>query len=262
MGFLSFLFRRKKLKIGLALGSGGAKGFAHLGVLKALEENGIEFDVIGGTSIGSIVGAFYADGYSATDVYHLISNLNFREIITGIPYNMDMSGIFTVLNREIGGKAIEELKKPYLAVATDSSTMQEVVFTSGKASTAMCASSCMLPYFKKFTDERGRLLIDGAYVNSIPADRVKEKLLADYVIGVDLSSHVAKPTDGTLDPREKGYKYADVMLTPKLEEYSALSIHKRHDMYEAGYQSAMEKMEQIKKDYALLRAGKKPKSRS
>ena len=262
MSILSFLFRRKKLKIGIALGSGGAKGFAHLGALKALEENGIEFDVIGGTSIGSIVGAFYADGYSATDVYHLISNLNFREMITGIPYNMDMSGIFGVLNREIGGKSIEELKKPYLAVATDSATMQEVVFTSGRASTAMCASSCMLPYFKKFADENGRLLIDGAYVNSIPADRVKEKLFADYVIGVDLSAHVERASDGQLDAREKGYKYADIMITPDLKEYSALSIHKRHDMYEAGYISAMEKMEQIKKDYALLRAGKKIKKRN
>jgi antitoxin component YwqK of YwqJK toxin-antitoxin module len=67
MFFFSKLFGRKKpnkIKIGLALGSGGAKGFAHVGALKAFEENGIEFDVIGGTSIGSIVGAFYADGYS------------------------------------------------------------------------------------------------------------------------------------------------------------------------------------------------------
>ena len=172
---------------------------------------------------------------------------------------MDMSGIFTVLNREIGGKVIEELKKPYLAVATDSEIMQEVVFTSGRVATATCASSCMLPYFKKFVDERGRKLIDGAYLNSIPADRVKEKLFADYVIGVDLSSHLTLGQDGSIDPREKGYQYSDIMLTPDLKEYSPLSIHKRHDMYEAGYQSAMEKMEQIKKDYRLLRAGKMPK---
>ncbi len=259
MSILSFLFRKKKFKIGIALGSGGAKGFAHLGALKAFEENGIEFDVIGGTSIGSIVGGFYADGYSATDVYHLISNLNFKEMITGIPYNMDMSGIFSVLNREIGGKSIEELKKPYLAVATDSETMQEVVFTSGRVATAMCSSSCMLPYFKKFVDENGRKLIDGAYLNSIPADRVKEKLLADYVIGIDLSAHAEEVEDGKVNPREKGYEYSDVMLTPNLKEFSPLSIHKRHDMYEAGYLSAMEKMEQIKKDYQLLRAGKLPK---
>ena len=79
MNLFSLLFRRKKreYKIGLALGSGGAKGFATLGALSAFEENGITFDVIGGTSIGSIIGAFYADGYSCSNILDILKRVDF-----------------------------------------------------------------------------------------------------------------------------------------------------------------------------------------
>ena len=72
--------RRPPVALGLALGSGGAKGFAELGALKAFEENGVEFDLIAGTSIGSVVGAFYADGYSSTDSMELLRNVDYSEI--------------------------------------------------------------------------------------------------------------------------------------------------------------------------------------
>lgn len=79
-------FRREKPKVGLgiALGSGGAKGMAHIGALKAFEENGIEFDYIAGASIGSIVGAFYAQGYTADEILHLLETVNFKEITNKI----------------------------------------------------------------------------------------------------------------------------------------------------------------------------------
>ena len=105
-------FRKQKpksIKIGLALGSGGAKGFAELGALSAFEEHGIEFDISAGTSIGSIIGAFYADGYSSTDIFRLISGLELKDLLNVIPYSMDMSNIRSVLDREIGQKNIEEL---------------------------------------------------------------------------------------------------------------------------------------------------------
>ena len=83
MGLFSFLFRKKnpkRIKLGLALGSGGAKGFAELGAIYALEQNGITFDVIAGTSIGSIIGAFYAEGYSSTDILELLKTVDIGEI--------------------------------------------------------------------------------------------------------------------------------------------------------------------------------------
>ena len=132
MGFFSWLFKRKhprKIKIGLALGSGGAKGFAHLGALKAFEENGIEFDVIAGTSIGSIIGAFVAEGYSSTDIFELLRRIDFGEITNGFMLNMDTSGMFKVVDREIGSLNFEEMKKPFMAVATQLETGKEQVFS-------------------------------------------------------------------------------------------------------------------------------------
>ena len=259
MGFLSFLFgKRKPAVIGLVLGSGGAKGFTHLGALKAFEENGIEFDVVGGTSIGSVVGAFYADGYTSTDISGLISGISLKDLLSGIPFNMDMSKIKNIIEKQIGGKTIEELKKPFVCVATDADDMTEVVIKQGKVSTALCASSCFMPYFRPVVDTEGRRLIDGAYVNSIPADRVKE-LGADYIVGIDLSAF------GGTETKEKtsavGYEICDVMLTPDLSEFSALAYNKKDEMFDLGYQSAMAHMDKIKADYKLLKAGKKPKSK-
>lgn len=269
MGFWAFLkskFSKKKAVIGLALGSGGAKGFAHLGALKAFEENNIEFDVVGGTSIGSIIGAFYADGYTSTDIYGLISGLNLKDMLKGIPFNMDMSNIKQVLDRQIGGKNIEDLKKPMVIVATDADEMSEVVFKEGNVATALCGSSCFAPFFRPVVDTEGRRLIDGAYVNAIPADRVVE-LGADYIVGIDLSAHKNadllenEDLDLIENSSKQGYKYSNVMLTPDLAQFKAIAYDKRNEMYELGYQAAMEKMAEIKADYTLLRAGKKLKKK-
>ena len=130
MGFFSWLLRKKtpkKIKVGLALGSGGAKGFAHLGALKAFEENGIEFDVIAGTSIGSIVGAFYADGYSSTDIMELLKRVNFGEVTNLFMMQMDTSGLYNVIKRELGDLEFSQLKKPFKAVATVLETGEEKV---------------------------------------------------------------------------------------------------------------------------------------
>jgi NTE family protein len=99
MNFFKWLFslrpkkKEKKITLGLALGSGGAKGFAELGALKAFEENGIEFNVVAGTSIGSIVGAFYANGYSSTDIYEMLERVDFSEIKNLFMIKMDTSGL-------------------------------------------------------------------------------------------------------------------------------------------------------------------------
>ena len=151
MWFFSWLFRRskpKQIKIGLALGSGGAKGFAHLGALKAFEEFNIKFDVISGTSIGSIIGAFYAEGYSSTDIWEMLKRVDFGEITNLFMLQMDSSGLFNVIDREIGSLNIEELKKPFMCVATELETGEEHVFRTGSVAQALCASSCIPPFFK------------------------------------------------------------------------------------------------------------------
>lgn len=273
MGFFSWLFKRKKsvtYKLGLALGSGGAKGFAELGALKAFEENDVSFDIIAGTSIGSIIGAFYADGYSSTDIAELLKRVDFGEIKTLFMINMDTSGMFKVIDRTLGSKNIEELKKPFMTVATEVESGTETVFDKGSVALALCASSSYPPFFKPVVID-GKRYVDGAFTNSIPADLVKN-MGADYVVGIDLSTHEKKqsllsriiPTykGGVDEPWQKGYEFSDIMLHPDLSAFKPTSIGEANKMYEIGYECAIKHMPQIKKDIEDLSSRKKKKRKN
>lgn len=263
MRLFSFLFKRKpkEIKLGLALGSGGAKGFAELGALKAFEENGLEFSVVAGSSIGSVIGAFYAEGYTSTDISELLKRVDFGEIKSTFMLNMDTSGLFGVIDKAIGHLHIEELKKPFRAIATEIESGQEKVFDSGSVALALCASSCYPPFFKPVVIDNERY-VDGAFSNSVPADVVRD-LGADYVIGIDLSTRDAKPSlltrlfptyEGKVkEPWKAGYDNSDVMLHPDLSEFTALSFTSGEIMYDIGYQAAIEAMPKIKAEIENLK---------
>ncbi len=266
MGFFSWLFRRKPkpVKIGLALGSGGAKGFAELGALKAFEEHGIAFDVVGGTSIGSIIGAFYSAGYSSTDIVEMLKRLDVGEIASKFMVGMETSKLASVIERELGVKNIEELKKPFVCVATEMESGSERVFNAGSIAKALCASSCYPPFFKPVEID-GEKFIDGAFVNSVPADRVRE-LGADYVVAIDISNHETKsgllskflPTYklGVEKPWSQGYEYADLTLHPNLNEYRPISFNRAEEMFDIGYYHALEFIDKIKKGIDKIKKGK------
>lgn len=272
MGFFSWLFKRKpkRIKLGIALGSGGAKGFAEIGALRAFEENGIEFDIVAGTSIGSIVGAFYANGYSSNDMFELLKRLNFGDIVS-LPriVNMDTAGLSSVVDEAIGALNIEDLKKPYKCVATVVETGDEYVFEKGKVSQAVAASSCIPPFFKPVVID-GQRYVDGAFSNSIPADLVKQ-MGADYIVGIDLKDYEPKQGGGILsmlfptykgkveEPWAKGYEFSNVVLHPDLRGYTSTSFRNGSEMYDIGYKTAIEQMPKIKQEIELLRQGKKLK---
>ena len=266
MGFFSRLFgsrKPKKVNLGLALGSGGAKGYAELGALKAFEENGIEFDCIAGTSIGSIIGAFYADGYSVTDIFELLKSVDFSEVRSFFMIRMDTSGLFQVIDRYIGSLTIEELRKPFRAVATHLETGDEYVFDKGSVASALCASSSYPPFFKPVVID-GERYIDGAFSNSVPAD-VARSLGADYVVGIDLANHNEKPgflsrifptyQSKVKEPWAKGYEFSDVVIHPDLKDFRAISISQSSKMYEIGYQAAVEILPEIMADIENLKKG-------
>ena len=267
MGFFAWLFKRtkpKKITLGLALGSGGAKGFAELGALKAFEENDIEFDVIAGTSIGSIIGAFYANGYSSTDMLEIMRTINFSDVATWLMVNMDTTALNSLLEKTIGEMTYEELKKPFRAIATEFESGDERVFSSGNVAITLCASSSMPPFFRPVTID-GVRYIDGAFSNSIPADVVRE-MGADFVCAIDLSTQESKqsiiskliPTyKGKVEnPRAKGYQFSDVMIHPNLENYKATSFRMWHEMYEIGYQTTIELIPKIKAEIQKLQKRK------
>ena len=255
MGFFSWLFKRKPKtpKLGLALGSGGAKGFAELGALRAFEENGLNFDYVAGTSIGSIIGAFYSDGYSSTDIVEMLKNVDYKDIKNFFMIGMDTSGLYRVIDDALGSTNIEELKKTFAAIATVLETNEERVLDKGNVAQALCASSCYPPFFKPVVIDNERF-VDGAFTNSIPADVVK-KMGADIIIGIDLRDYEAKqsllsrifPTfeSKEKEPWKKGYEFSDVMLHPDLTGYSSLSFQAGSKMYDIGYECAIKAMPEI-----------------
>lgn len=262
--FFSKFFKKPapKPKLGIALGSGGAKGLAHIGAIKAFEENGIEFDYVAGTSIGSIVGAFYAEGYTADEMLHLLETVNYKEISNLLMMKMDTVRLEDVINRYIGDLSFDELKKPFTAVATELSTGKEVDINSGSIAKALCASSSYPPFFKAVYHE-GKYLIDGAFSNAVPADLVKG-MGADFIVGIDLAAFKRESRMSAIgglftnvrfdngNTSAQGYEFSDVMLRPDLGDYSATSFGKLHEMYEIGYETAMAEMDNVKAGIAAL----------
>jgi len=260
MLFFRRLFKKKRKKLGLALGSGGAKGMAHIGILTAFDEEGISFDIVAGSSIGSVIGAMYAAGYSSSAMVKYISEIDVFAAQTIVKMTLTGKTVESIFDDVVGGSEFDDLDLPYAAIAADLYTGEQVVIRSGRVSRAMRASSAIPPVLKPVEWE-GRTLIDGAYVNSVPSDVVKQ-MGADFVIGVNLSAELptneiikarldAKyPDNGVLlcDRAKNGRDFSDVLLNPDLHEFSAASVSKEKlgDMFEIGYRLAKSQMPEIK----------------
>jgi NTE family protein len=180
----------KEPKIGLALGGGGARGIAHIGVLKVLEKEGIKIDFITGTSMGSLIGACYALGLSLEDLEKEALSFNKRKALShlfdfGNPKISLLGGskIHKYINHYLKDADFEDTKIPFQAIATDLSTGNEVILKNGDMSKAVIASISVPGIFPpvKIDD---RYLIDGGIVNCTPVGLV-EKMGADIIIGVD-----------------------------------------------------------------------------
>jgi len=177
-------------KLGLALGSGGARGSAHVGVLRVLEENGIRPDVIAGASMGAEVGGAYAAGVSVEELEALWRTMHvgrvMRTLLPTIPWAGWSSGAEVVrfVRRLVGDVQIEDLPLPFAAVATDLSSGLPHPITKGSLATAIRASLSIPGLFTPVWLD-GRLLVDGGVSNPVPVD-VARSLGADVVIGVDV----------------------------------------------------------------------------
>jgi NTE family protein len=178
-------------KIGLALGGGSARGWAHIGVLKALNEAGIYPDIIAGTSIGAVVGGCYVAGELAA-LEQFARELTRRKVLGFLDFNFSGSGLINgqrlcdVLDKRLKNIAIEEMDKRFVAVATEIGTGQEIWLSRGRLVDAMRASYALPGIFRPVS-MNGRWLFDGALVNPIPVS-VCRALGARYVIAVNLSA--------------------------------------------------------------------------
>jgi NTE family protein len=225
----------RRPKIGLVLGGGGAKGAAHIGVLKVLEEQKIPIDYIAGTSMGAIVGALYASGLSAGEIEKVITAIDWKDVFSGEPDRRDIDyrrkredyQILSGLSLGIkGGKVVmptgivkdqkvnvlfemlmlhtadiddfDKLPIPYRAVAADLETGEMVVLKSGRLADAARASMSVPGIFPP-VELNGRLLVDGGIVRNVPVDIVRE-MGADIVICVDVGKPLParKDLDGSI----------------------------------------------------------------
>ena len=213
---------RGRSRIGLVLGGGGAKGGAHIGVLKVLEDLRVPVDMIAGTSVGAIMGSMYASGLSPADLDRLVRQMDWHDLIAGgraregltfrrkrddskFPTRLEVgfnsgsfrlpSGLLTAQNVEAVFRSVslpgaqvtsfEDLPIPFSAVATDIVTGEMVVLKEGDLSTAVRASMSIPGAFSP-VDVDGRLLVDGALVRNLPVDVMRE-MGADVIIAVDLT---------------------------------------------------------------------------
>lgn len=190
---------RPPAKIALALGGGAARGFAHVGVIKALEAQGITPDIIVGTSAGSVVGALYAAGLNGFQIQELSMTMEEDQILDGsglyrcIIETMvtDIRGCIrgqalqNFINKNVKGRPIEALNKTFAAVATNLSNGEMMVFRSGNTGMAVRASSSVPVFFQPVTIN-GQDYVDGGLVAPIPSS-VARTLGADFVIAVDIS---------------------------------------------------------------------------
>lgn len=247
----------KKIKVGIAFGGGGTRGFAHLGALKAFEEEGIYFDEVAGTSVGSVVGALYAYGLTADEMIEIGKTIKPKSIRGKFLFS-DTTGIQDLVKQSIGDILIEELKLPFTAVAVDIKSGKEVHFTKGSVCKAV-ASSCAVPLIFKPVEYKGYRLFDGGLTNTIPADVLRNDG-CDVVISIDVNPTRGVGTEslkvismlnaglGILmrSNAVKGKVFSNVCIEPYLKDFKSTKTTGYQEMIEIGYNETKKRMPEIK----------------
>lgn len=255
------------VKIGLALGGGAARGFAHIGVIKALEAQGIVPDIIVGTSAGAVVGALYASGLSGFDLQKVALEIDEAQIGD---WSLPDRGVFkgealqNFVNRAVGNRPLEKLPRSFSVVATDLKSGESALFHSGNTGMAVRASSAVPGVFQP-VNISGRDYVDGGLVSPIPV-RAARSLGANFVIAVDISVNPRDArTASTFDVLLQTFaimgrsisRYetteADIVIRPITAELPATDFAGRHRAVLEGEKATAAMMADIKDRLARLR---------
>ncbi len=203
----------KTRRIGLVLSGGGARGFAHIGVLKVLEQTELNIDVVAGTSMGAILAAFFAAGYKTQEIEHLSKSLSWRDVLdVSLQSGFVKGDKLHQLLAEYLPRKFSDLKKPLAITTTDIETGEEVIITDGDLIAALRASSSY-PGAIEPMQFRGRTLADGGIVNNLPVEAAS-LLDATYTIASDAT---APRRAQYLDPQDEGRWWERFIATIKLE---------------------------------------------
>lgn len=284
---------KEDMKVGLVLSGGGAKGLAHIGALKVIEEAGVKIDYIGGSSMGAIIGALYASGYSATELDSIFKRIDFSRLIQdNLPrsaktfYEKDDSERYALTlpfdNFKIavppaysGGqniynelvqllyhvKDIKDFNKlpiPFVCIATDVETGEEVVLNKGYLPEAIMASGTLPSLFEPANVD-GKVLIDGGVVNNYPVENIKA-LGADVIIGVDVQHGLSNRDEllsateillqinnfRSVAAMEEKLKLTDIYIRPDMSDFTVLDFDQRSTIVRLGETAAHEKYTSLK----------------
>lgn len=275
----------QKPKIGLVLSGGGAKGLAHIGVLKVIDSLGIKIDYIGGTSMGAIIGGLYASGYSGeeldslfreVDTDALLQDYTPRESKTfyekrndeiyafSLPFNNFRLELPKALSKGLYNYHLisrltkhvsyitdfDKLPIPFLCIATDVETGQEVVLEKGTLPKALLASGAIPTLYNPIQID-GKMLIDGGVVNNYPVEELLKKG-ADIIIGVDVQDGLKKLTDikgatgvlsqvtnfSMIEKMDKKRELTTIYIKPNIKGYTVVSFEKGGEIVEKGEKEA------------------------
>ena len=269
MNLMWFLKKNEKKKVGLVLGSGGARGLAHIGVIKVLLKNKIPIDIIVGASSGALIGGFYAAWGDIEKIEELVREVTYKEMAS-VLVDPDWGGALIkggktieFLRKHFQDKKIEDLNIPYAAVATDLKTAETVVFDKGDLTTAVRASISVPLIYSPVVFE-GEMLVDGGVSSPVPVE-VARRMGAEIVVAVNLDGvyfqgkkNDKKYLGTTVDILKDSYfalrynlakkevQQADVVIEPEMTYVQDFDFVAGKDAISAGEAATEKLMEKIK----------------
>ena len=244
----------KPYKIGIALSGGGARGFAHIGALRALEEYGIKPDIISGVSAGSIVGALYASGINPDKILSLFDNKKFNDFCEPC---VPQKGLFSLnklgkfLQKNLIFDKIEQLPIPLIICATNLDKSIPIAFENGNLVDSVIAS-CSIPIVFNPININGTYCVDGGVLRNLPAWAIREK--CEIVIGINCSPMMNENLRYSMieiaqrsfeimacGTASKDIPLCDILIeTTEIANYKVFDMKKSPDIYKSGYMSAKE----------------------
>lgn len=260
--------KEQRPKIILVLGGGGARGFAHVGVLKALREANVPIDMIVGTSMGALVGSLYCSGVEIEKIEEIAEFINWNDIsdlgtVSLLKLIVSEKLLSTekmeeYINDMIGNKYFFQLKIPLVCIATDMTTGEKIIFKEGKVATAARASATIPGIFAP-VEYRQRFLVDGGLVENIPVS-VAKLFDPDIVITVAVSADITKNTYTNVfsslfqtiyiqgqQSDKANLQKSDIIIAPKVNDISAIELNKSLECIDAGFLAGKRSINDIKK---------------
>jgi len=260
--------KEKRPKIIVVLGGGGARGFAHVGVLKALREAQVPIDMVVGTSMGALVGSLYCSGIKLEDIENIaedikwtdISNLGLTSLITMVTSEKLLSTekMEKYINKLIGNKYFFQLQTPFACVATDIKTGEKIIFKEGPVAPAARASANIPGLFAP-VEYRQRFLVDGGLVENIPVS-VAKLFEPDIIITIAVSADITKNSYSNVfstlfqtiyiqgqQSDRNNLAMSDIVIAPKVSDISAIELNKAVECIDAGFLAGKNSLKKIKK---------------